>query len=145
MTTSGSGSGKRTRAKDERVVLFVDDYVDSCLVYAEAMFALGVRVEMSRDGADGLAKAQRLRPAAIVMDLALPGMDGIELTRRLKIDPRTARIPVVALTGLSLDKAMVLAIEAGCCTVLEKPCSPERIARVIEGILLDLAASAAHA
>lgn len=135
MTISTSGVYERARASGSRIVLFVDDYVDSCLIYAEAMFALGAELEMSHDGVEGIAKARALLPDAIVMDLSLPGIDGLEVTRRLKADPETRHIPVVALTGLCLSGAEARAREAGCCAVLQKPCLPETIAGVLAPLL----------
>ena len=75
MTISTSGVYERARASGSRIVLFVDDYVDSCLIYTEAMFALGAELEMSHDGVEGIAKARALLPDAIVMDLSLPGSE----------------------------------------------------------------------
>jgi two-component system cell cycle response regulator DivK len=135
MTISTSGVYARARASGSRIVLFVDDYVDSCLIYTEAMFALGAALEMAHDGVEGIAKAKAVLPDAIVMDLSLPGIDGIEVTRRLKADPETRHIPIVALTGLCLSGAEVRAREAGCCAVLQKPCLPETIAGVLAPLL----------
>jgi CheY-like chemotaxis protein len=66
-------------------------------------------------------------PDLIVMDLSLPGIDGWEATRRLKADPRTKRIPVIALTGHALAGHSKGAMDAGCDAFITKPCLPERL------------------
>jgi CheY-like chemotaxis protein len=120
------------KATERRVIQFVDDYVDNCLVYAEALFELDFIVEIAHDADDALVKARDTQPIAIVMDLWLPGVDGFEATRRLRADPRTEHIPVIALTGMPLARCAKQAYEAGCASVLAKPCAPERLAEEID-------------
>lgn len=122
------------KAAERRVIQFVDDYVDNCLAYAEALIELGLIVEISHDAEEAIAKARLLQPIAIVMDLYLPGVDGFEATRRLKADPSTRDIPVIALTGMSLSRCAKAAYDAGCSVVLAKPCAPERVALEVEGL-----------
>ena len=81
------------------LVLVVDDYEDAREMYAECLDASGFEVAQAESGDEAVAKAVALQPALIVMDLALPGMDGWSATRAIKTDARTAAIPVVALTG----------------------------------------------
>lgn len=81
------------------LVLVVDDYDDSREMYAELLKSSGFRVAEARDGRQSLQKAQELLPDLVLMDLTLPGIDGWEATRQLKLDPRTRNIPVVALSG----------------------------------------------
>jgi CheY-like chemotaxis protein len=77
------------------------------------------------DGLEALDKAFALLPDVILMDLSLPGIDGWEATRRLKQDARTREIPVVALTAHALPSAHERAKEAGCDSVVTKPCLPK--------------------
>jgi CheY-like chemotaxis protein len=74
-------------------------------------------------------------PDLIVMDLSLPGMDGWEATRRLKEDPRTKNILVMALTGHALAGHSKGAIEAGCDAFVTKPCLPDRLLEEIQRML----------
>jgi CheY-like chemotaxis protein len=107
------------------LILIVDDYDDAREMYSEYLVYRGFRVVEALDGVQALEQAQTRQPDLILMDLSLPGMDGWEATRRLKADPRTAWIPVVALTGHALDGAAESAAAAGCDAFVVKPCTPD--------------------
>jgi CheY-like chemotaxis protein len=107
------------------LILVVDDYEDAREMYAEYLRFCGFRVAEARNGNEALEQAFSLMPDLILMDLSLPGMDGWEATRQLKADPRTARIPVVALTGHALAGASEGAKKAGCDSFVTKPCLPD--------------------
>jgi two-component system cell cycle response regulator DivK len=109
------------------LILVVDDFLDSRQMYAEYLLFSGLRVEEAENGHEALEKAFAMRPDLIVMDLSLPGIDGWEATRRLKADPRTKRIPVIALTGHALAGHSKGATDAGCDAFITKPCLPERL------------------
>jgi two-component system, cell cycle response regulator DivK len=117
------------------LVLVVDDYQDAREMYAECLDASGFAVAQAESGDEAVAKALALQPALIVMDLALPGMDGWTATRAIKTDPRTARIPVVALTGHARSDASTAAREAGCDAFLTKPCLPDAIVELVRRLL----------
>ena len=87
------------RLRRTPLVLVADDYVDSRELYAEYMTRRGLTVIEASTGDEALAQARALLPDAIVMDLSLPGTDGLEATRLLKADPRTQAIPVLVVTG----------------------------------------------
>ena len=114
---------------DENVptVMVVDDFPDNVEMYAAYLRFEGLRVLEASNGLEALEKAVTELPAVIVMDLSLPGLDGWEATRRLKADPRTRRIPIVALTGHALAGSSERAKEAGCDSFLTKPCLPEAL------------------
>jgi CheY-like chemotaxis protein len=107
------------------LILVVDDYEDAREMYAEYLRFCGFRVAEARNGNEALEQAFSLMPDLILMDLSLPGMDGWEATRQLKADPRTSRIPVVALTGHALAGASEGARKAGCDSFVTKPCLPD--------------------
>ena len=109
----------------EPLILVVDDYADAREMYAEYLRFCGFRVAEARNGNEALEQAFSLTPALILMDLSLPGMDGWEATRQLKADPRTSRIPVIALTGHALAGASEGAKKAGCDSFVTKPCLPD--------------------
>ena len=109
------------------LVLVVDDFLDNRQMYAEFLEFSGLRVEEAENGHEALEKALALLPDLIVMDLSLPGIDGWEVTRRLKADARTKRIPVIALTGHALAGHSKGALDAGCDAFITKPCLPERL------------------
>lgn len=116
-------------------VLLVDDYVDAREMYALHLTLSGFDVVDAANGLEAIARAIEATPDIIVMDLSLPVMDGWEATRRLKADPRTAVIPIVALTGHVLSPALTSAARAGCRATITKPCLPEELEREIREIL----------
>jgi two-component system, cell cycle response regulator DivK len=117
------------------LVLLVDDYPDNRDIYVQYLTYAGLQVEEAENGHQALDKAFSLRPDVIVMDLSLPGLDGWEATRRLKEDPRTRDIPVIALTGHALAGHSKVAFDAGCDAFITKPCLPERLLEEIRAIL----------
>lgn len=110
------------------LVLVVDDFEDNRALYAEYLAYAGYRVEEASNGREAVERTLDLMPDIVVMDLALPVMDGWEATRRLKTDERTKHIPVIALTGHTLAPHFRDAREAGCDAFLAKPCLPEILA-----------------
>jgi two-component system, cell cycle response regulator DivK len=120
---------------DKRRVLVVDDYPDAREMYREYLEYCGFEVVEASNGAEALQRALDTTPDIILMDLALPVMDGWEATRRLKADQRTVGIPVVALTGHALAGISEGAKKAGCDAFVTKPCLPEDLVKEIRRIL----------
>ncbi|HEX8795244.1 MAG TPA: response regulator [Polyangiaceae bacterium] len=116
-------------------VLIVDDFEDNRAMYAEFLRYSGLEVVEAKDGAEAVEKARTEMPDLVVMDLSLPVIDGWEATRRIKHDPRTREIPIVALTGHALEGHSQGAREAGCEGFLAKPCLPETLLDTIKAIL----------
>ncbi|HVC20027.1 MAG TPA: response regulator [Vicinamibacterales bacterium] len=119
------------------VVMVVDDYPDAREMYSEYLRFAGFEVVEAATGVEAVERAFERRPDIILMDLSLPVMDGCEATRRLKADGRTARIPVVALTGHALAGYSERARKAGCDAFLAKPCLPEDLVAQIQRMLSD--------
>lgn len=107
------------------LVLVVDDYFEARDICAEYLAFHGYRVATAEDGAEAMDKAFSLLPDVILMDLSLPEVDGWDATRALKADPRTADIPIVALTAHALSSERDRALAAGCDDVITKPCAPK--------------------
>src|SRR4030095_2616970 len=118
------GQPQRQRRSTE-LVLIVDDSLHTRDLYSEFLTFRGMGVVSAPDGGSALVMARALRPDVIVMDLAMPGIDGITATRHLKADPRTSGIPVVILTGFGYRAIEQGALEAGADLFLTKPCLPE--------------------
>ena len=117
-------------------VLLVEDDRDGRRMYAEWLAHAGFRVEQAHNGLQALERAFERGPDIVVTDLNIPGIDGFELTRRLKLDPRTKLVPVVAITGYAAFAAdPSRARRAGCDAVLEKPCSPEDLEVAIRTLM----------
>jgi two-component system cell cycle response regulator DivK len=117
------------------LVLVVEDYPDAREMYCEYLRFSGFRVAEARNGEEALEKAFTLLPDVVLMDLALPLMDGWEATRRLKSDRRTADILVVALTGHALAGHAEGARRAGCDAFVTKPCLPDDLVDEIRRLL----------
>ena len=117
-------------------VLVVDDNEDTRAMYAALLAGAGFAVRTAANGEEAIAAAED-RPAAIVMDLAMPGLNGWEATRRLKTGTRTSDIPVIVLTAHDLDHYRDVAVAAGCDAFLSKPCAIDdlvaEIRRQIDG------------
>lgn len=117
------------------LVLVVEDYDDARAMYVEYLRFSGFRVAEAVNGVEALQRAFALRPDVILMDLALPRMDGWEATRQLKADARTRQIPVVALTGHALASHVEGARQAGCDAFVTKPCLPDALVYQIRRML----------
>lgn len=117
------------------LVLLVDDLEDSRVMYAEYLTRSGYRIAQAADGKEALALARALLPDVVVMDLALPVLDGWEAIRQLKGDARTVGIPVVALTGHALARHAERARQAGCDALLTKPCMPSALLALLRNLL----------
>jgi CheY-like chemotaxis protein len=92
----------------------------------------GYELALAADGIEAVQQAQDLLPDVILMDVWLPKMDGLEATKRLRQDPRTKDIPIIALTAHGLASARSKALEAGCDAVITKPFLPEALEQEIE-------------
>jgi two-component system cell cycle response regulator DivK len=117
-------------------VLLVEDDRDGRRLYAEWLTHAGFKVDQAHNGLQALERALELVPDVVVTDLNIPGIDGYELTRRLKQDPRTKAVPVLAVTGYAAFAAdPARAQRAGCDAVLEKPCSAEDLEAAIRNLI----------
>jgi len=123
--------GKRER----QLVLVVEDYQDAREMYAAYLQFSGFDVAEAANGVEAVEQTTRLLPDIVLMDLALPRMDGWEATRRLKADARTGHIPIVALTGHALAGHAEGAREAGCDSFVTKPCLPDALVAEIRRLL----------
>lgn len=110
-----------------KTVLLVEDNEDNLVVYRTILDHVGYRVLEARDGEQGIELARREHPDVILMDISIPKIDGWEATRRLKADPGTRAIPVVALTAHALEEDRQKALQAGCDSYLAKPVEPRRV------------------
>lgn len=107
-------------ASSSRILVAEDDELMAELV----MFKLeeaGYAVERAEDGETALQAVQADSPDALLLDIMLPGMDGFEVLRTLKADPATANIPVLVLTGRSLEQDVVSGLDLGASDYLVKP------------------------
>ena len=94
-----------------------------------------VRTAVDAEAALALLEERSWRPRAILMDLQLPGMDGLELTRRLKADPAFATIPIIAVTAYAMKGDREKAMAAGCDAYVTKPIDSDLLAATISTLL----------
>jgi two-component system, cell cycle response regulator DivK len=125
-------------AEPPPLVLLVEDDRDGRMLFVDWLEDAGFRVEQAHNGLQALERAFDLKPDAIVTDLNIPGIDGYELTRRLKADARTAAIPVLAVTGYApFTQDPARADRAGCDAVLPKPCDPDDVAAILRTLITE--------
>ena len=136
-----SGSPK---TREQPLVLVVEDYQDAREMYAAYLQFSGFDVAEAGNGVEAIEKTHELLPDIVLMDLALPRMDGWEATRRLKNDERTKHIPIVALTGHALAGHAEGARDAGCDAFVTKPCLPDALVAEIKRLLDDHRGKADH-
>jgi two-component system cell cycle response regulator DivK len=118
------------------LVLLVDDDRECRKMYARFLRDAGFDVAEAHNGNQAWSKAAEQRPAVVVTDLALRGLDGYQLTRKLRRQSSHARLPIIAVTGYGGFKHDTgRALTAGCDAVLAKPCLPDRLLEEIERLL----------
>jgi two-component system cell cycle response regulator DivK len=118
-------------APAEHSVLIVEDECEAREMMALFLAFCGYTVHVAADGFEAIDIAVRFRPAIILMDLMMPRMDGWEATRRLKADPWTRAIPIIALSANSHVDEDYLARDAGCQAFISKPCDLDYLATVL--------------
>jgi CheY-like chemotaxis protein len=117
------------------VILVVEDNPANRMLIEAVLQADGYRVNTARTAPEALASIQADRPDLILMDIQLPGQDGLSLTRHLKSDPAQAGIPVVAMTAHAMTADRQRSLDAGCVGYIAKPFDTRLIGSQIEGFL----------
>src|SRR5438094_10572318 len=121
---------------DDAMVLIGEDEPDNQVILQTVVEALvGVRAEVAGDGLAVLASVERERPRMILLDLMMPGLDGLQVTRRLKSDPVTASIPIVAVSAMARLDDKEAAMAAGCDAFVRKPFELDDLEAVIRSYL----------
>lgn len=123
-------------------ILIVDDNATNLKLAKVILVAAGYQVRTAIDAEEALALLGQFQPALILMDIQLPGMDGLELTRRLKADYKTADITIVALTAYAMKGDEDKALACGCSGYIAKPIDTRRFAEEVAHYL-DLPSAAA--
>jgi len=102
-------------------ILVVEDHADLLYLFTRILESLGYTVISATHGSEGVEKAAKEKPHLILMDIMMPGMDGREATRRIRSNPETQDIPILAATVLNRRSDLQTCIEAGCNDWLVKP------------------------
>ena len=107
-----------------RRILVIEDHLENRRIVRDLLTSVSYEVIEAITGEEGLRMAETHRPDLILMDIQLPGLDGYEVTRRIKANPALRRIPIVAVTSYALSGDDVNAFEAGCDAYIAKPYDP---------------------
>ena len=119
----------------ELIILIVEDNMANQLLVSAVLDREGYRLELAGSAVEARAVLDRGLPNLILMDVQLPGMDGLTFTRELKADPATSHIPVVALTALAMAGDRERALGAGCAGYISKPINTRTFADEVRGYL----------
>lgn len=111
----------------DKTVLIVEDQIEMRAIHATYLQHHGYRVLATDNGIEGLRVAREERPDLILMDISVPGIDGIRATEQLKQDPATRSIPVVIVSAHPYGSVGKRALGAGCDGWIAKPCDPRRL------------------
>jgi CheY-like chemotaxis protein len=118
------------------VILAVEDNEANRMLIQAVLEGLGYVVVLADSAIEARASIARQRPDLILMDIQLPGQDGLALTRQLKADPELASIPVVAITAHAMASDRQKSLEAGCVGYIAKPFNTRTLGAEIQGFLL---------
>jgi CheY-like chemotaxis protein len=117
------------------VILIVDDNPANLKLARVILVTEGYDVRTANDAQEALRVVSTITPRLILMDIQLPDMDGLELTRRLKLDPRYRDIVIVALTAYAMKGDDEKAKKAGCDGYVTKPIDPETLPNIVADFL----------
>ncbi len=120
-------AGKRTP-----IILVIEDYSDSRLLLSSLLRSKGYKVIEAKDGKEGMLQANRVIPDLILMDLAMPEMDGVAATRQLRQRQVLSQTPIFVITGYATTEVKQDAIAAGCTEVFTKPLDVESLLKKIK-------------
>ena len=116
-------------------VLVVDDHPDNRQILRVLLDNAGYQMIEAEDGEGALAAAEEHRPDLILMDVQLPKLSGLDATRQLRADPKTAAIPIVVITSFALSGDAEKAKAAGASAYLAKPYSPRELLQMIRNLV----------
>jgi PAS domain S-box-containing protein len=136
LKSTGKFRAIRPDAKDRPIILLVEDTKDATIMVTDYLQMNGYQVLSARDALTGIDLAKRSRPDVVLMDIHLPGMDGLEATRRLRADPEFRTLPIIALTALAMPGDRERCLAAGATDYVTKPVSLKKLAALIDEYLL---------
>jgi CheY-like chemotaxis protein len=134
-TRLSSPPGEGGEPQQGHLILIVDDVVDNLALISLDLQQQGYRVVTASDGEKAVHVASLTKPDIILMDIAMPGVDGLEATRKLRADETLRSVPVIALTAYNTGGFRRAAADAGFDGYLTKPIDFERLHELIESLL----------
>ena len=118
-------------ANRSRRVLVVDDDPDARELFSLVLEQAGAEVTRADNGLTALRVVSERHPDLVITDIEMPRMNGVELTRQLRNRSATKAIPIVVVTGTSIDDLPGHARAVGCSTVVPKPCAPDMLVGIV--------------
>ena len=132
---AGAKDERTQQAAERRKILVVEDEADIRELVRVSLEAEGFSVLEAADGDLGASLVRRERPAAVILDLMLPRMSGLDLCKRIRSNPETARTPVIMLTARTAEADKVVGLEMGADDYVTKPFSPRELAARVKAVL----------
>jgi two-component system cell cycle response regulator DivK len=117
---------------NKRVVLYVEDNYHNRRIVNKVLTSRGFQVVEAEDGESGLEMIRSMKPPLILLDITLPGIDGIEVVRQIKVDEALQNIPVIALTASAMRGDRERFLEEGCDDYLSKPIQVMELIEMVE-------------
>ena len=117
------------------IIQIIEDEPDHARLLDHALRQARYRTNVAHDGQMGLSDVMRLKPALILLDVMLPGMDGHEVCRQVRADPQTRAIPIVMITALASEDHRVAGLELGADDYITKPFSPREVVSRVRAVL----------
>jgi two-component system, cell cycle response regulator DivK len=114
-----------------KTVLILEDNEQNAYLARFILEKHGCQVVVAHDGPSGIEMANQIKPSLVLLDIQLPGMDGYEVARRMRLHENLNKMPIVAVTSYAMVGDRERVMEAGCTGYLEKPINPDTFMRDI--------------
>jgi len=125
-------------------ILIVEDNELNLKLFRDLLAANGFETVETREGLEAISLTRNMRPDLILMDIQLPEISGLDITRKIKSDPELRHIPVIAVTAFAMKDDEARILEAGCEAYLSKPIAIDQFLSVVRRFLLPVTAGAAQ-
>ena len=126
---------KKYGEEPRRTILLVEDFEDTRLMMKLWLIKNGYRVVEAESGEEAVTIAQRERPDLIIMDMMMPGMNGLDATQRIREHQALRQTPIVAVSAYGADEYRAIALKAGCNEYVSTPFEPRALAELIKSLL----------
>lgn len=117
---------------DDKLILYIEDNFHNRRIVNKILTSRGYNVVEAEDGVTGLEMVRKLKPPLVLLDIGLPGMDGLEVVKHIREDANVCNIPVIALTASAMRGDKERFIEAGCDDYLSKPIHVIELIKMVE-------------
>ncbi|MDX6405839.1 MAG: two-component system, OmpR family, alkaline phosphatase synthesis response regulator PhoP [Blastocatellia bacterium] len=128
-----------------QTILLVEDFDDTRLMMRMWLTKNGYRVVEAETGEEAISVAQREQPDLIIMDVMMPGMNGLDATQRIREYQALSRTPIVAVSAYGANEYRSLAIDAGCNEYVSTPFDPDELAELIKDLIAKSESSGVNA